>query len=128
MQDRLKPVDTIHAIAQTSNARSGLFDVSFGTKFNDGFEIIVVTDKCSVTVRPTEVVTRSLDGAGKDVSRKEEAVSSFGVAEEVAAFAEAILTGNMDQRISPEEALGDLMMLEAMLRSGESRGVVVKVS
>jgi len=124
LQDRLKPVDTIHAVAQTSQGRSGSFDVSFGTAFNEGFEIVVVTDACSVTIRPTEVTTRIQDDKGEKTESVEKVEMSFGVVEEVAAFSEAILGGELDVRISPREALGDLKMLEAMLRSGENGGAI----
>ncbi|KAG4425361.1 hypothetical protein IFR04_001511 [Cadophora malorum] len=124
LQDRLKPVDTIHAVAQTSQGRSGSFDVSFGTAFNEGFEIVVVTDACSVTIRPTEVTTRIQYDKGEKTESVEKVEMSFGVVEEVAAFSGAILGGELDVRISPREALGDLKMLEAMLRSGENGGSI----
>lgn len=127
LQKRLKPVDTVRAVAKTSQGRSGSFDVSFGTAFNDGFEIVVVTDACSVTIRPTEVTTKSRDDEGEKTENVEKGEMSFGVVEEVAAFSRAILVGEMDRRISPEEALGDLKILEAMLRSGENGGAIKHV-
>ncbi|PVH74904.1 NAD(P)-binding protein, partial [Cadophora sp. DSE1049] len=124
LQKRLKPVDTVHAVAQTSQGRSGSLDVSFGMAFNDCFEIVVVTDAYSVTVRPTEVITKSQNDKGEKTDSVQKVEMSFGVVDEMAAFSDAILGGEMDVRMSPEEALGDLRMLEAMLRSGENKGVI----
>ena len=41
---------------------------------------------------------------------------------EVAAFAKAIGTGKVEQRASPEEAMMDLRVLNAMLESGADGG------
>ncbi len=45
-----------------------------------------------------------------------------GVPPEVRIWGEAIMAGKADPRQSPEEALADLDLLEAMLRSGEQNG------
>jgi predicted dehydrogenase len=111
---------------ETTNTRTGIFSVSFGTKFADAFEIMMVTDTCCVTVRPTEVVVKSENAVGVETVNTDEVQMSHGVVDEVAAFAEAILTewADLDSRISPGEALADLEVLEAMLRSGEAGGLV----
>lgn len=46
-----------------------------------------------------------------------------GVAQEIAAFAEAILKGSsVDNRQKPEEGLADLEVVEIILKSGEEDG------
>jgi predicted dehydrogenase len=45
-----------------------------------------------------------------------------GVPPEVRTWGEAIMAGRADPRQSPEEALADLELLEAMLKSGEQNG------
>ncbi|KAH8656281.1 hypothetical protein BGZ61DRAFT_372685 [Ilyonectria robusta] len=124
LQERLPPVDTIHAVMEISNGRNGTFGVSVGTKFRDNFEINVVTDTCSVTIRPTEVVTTTKNASGEEQVSKHEFARTFGVAEEIVAFAEAFEGKCLDPRLTPEAALGDLRLIEAMLRSGEAGGQV----
>ncbi len=114
---------------ETSNKRSGRFNVSFGTKFKDIFEVQVVTDKCCVTIHPTEVLVKSEDPEVEKLAVQ----GSYGVVEEMKLFAEAVerkiagREGDLDARISTAEALADLEMLEAMLRSGEAGGAVQKL-
>ena len=43
------------------------------------------------------------------------------------AFAESIRTGKADPRGTPEEALADLQVLQAILESGEEAGAAKKV-
>lgn len=61
---------------------------------------------------------------GKDQEVKNE---KSGVPAEVRAWGEAIRSGKPDPRQSPEEALADLSLIEAMLKSGEQGGVPVAV-
>ena len=50
-----------------------------------------------------------------------------GVPAEVRAWSESIATGNIDARQIPEEALADLEIIEACLRSGEQGGKPMKL-
>lgn len=126
LQDRLAPLDTIHATMQTSNETNGTFSLSFGAEFKSGFEFQVVTDKGAVTVTPTEVTLLRKDPKGEmNVARTAfKALYSHAVEREVGLFAKAMATGKIEQRASPEEAFMDLRVLQAMLESGEDGGAV----
>ena len=50
-----------------------------------------------------------------------------GVKQEVQAWAEGIQSGEIDPRLSAAEALKDLELLEAMLRSGEQNGTPIDI-
>ncbi|EXJ80116.1 hypothetical protein A1O1_08258 [Capronia coronata CBS 617.96] len=117
VQPMLAPVDTLHALWKVSNGRQGFFNVSFGVEFQSGFEFEIVTSKGSVLVRMTEVITTTKDDAGEKKPSTTEVPMSMGVKEEVAAFAESLEKGKLDPRLSPEEAIADLQILEAMLKS-----------
>lgn len=47
--------------------------------------------------------------------------------QEVFAWAKSIKEGKPDPKQSPEEALGDLEMLEAILKSGQRDGIPVNL-
>lgn len=51
-----------------------------------------------------------------------------GVPPEVRAWDEAIMASKIDSRQSPEEALADLKLLEAMVKSGEQNGQPVPLT
>lgn len=98
--------------------------ISFGAEFKTAFEIEVVTDKGSVTVRASEVACVSRDEDGKKLEEKIEVGFDNGVVEEVKAFAESIAAGKADERGTPDEALADLLVIQRMLESGEQGGSV----
>ncbi|KAK4632221.1 hypothetical protein CLAFUW4_03518 [Fulvia fulva] len=60
-----------------------------------------------VTVKP----------AGGEESITSAADATSNVQQEVVAWAKGLLSGSQDKRLSPEEALADLEMVEAMLTS-----------
>lgn len=126
LQPRLPPVDTAHATMRISNGRNGTFAISFGAEFKNDFEIEVVTDKGAVTVKPDEVVV--LARSAHEEGRRKRVARSFRLEEsvrwEIAAFADGIRKGKPDVRGWPEQALADLMVLQAMLESGEQGGAV----
>lgn len=129
LQEHLPPVDTVHAILRTSNGRSGTYTSSVGIEAKRVMEFEIVTDKGSVIYRPfqMEIITRQkLEGKWEEQS--ETAPLMWGVKEEVAAFAEGISRGEMDSRLSPSEALEDVRIVEAMLRSGGAQGLPVDVA
>jgi hypothetical protein len=49
------------------------------------------------------------------------------VFDEIAAWSNGIINGKMDKRLTIEEALTDLKVLEAMFRSGEQNGKTIEV-
>ncbi|KIW64066.1 hypothetical protein PV04_09025 [Phialophora macrospora] len=116
-QPMLPPVDTLHAVWKTGNGGQGTFNVSFGVEFQGAFEFEVVTDKGSVLVRPTEVVTTVKNEAGEKTPSTTEHPFSMGVKEEVAAFAKSLEDGKLDPRLAAPEAFEDLELLESMLKS-----------
>ncbi|KAK4693207.1 hypothetical protein P7C71_g4148, partial [Lecanoromycetidae sp. Uapishka_2] len=124
IKKHLAPSDTVHATVQINNGNSGTFSLSFGAEFKHAFEIQVVTEKMVVTVRPTSVAMMTQDNKrGQTSSFK----SCTGIRQEVAAFAQSIKTGNVDSRGTPEQALMDLKVLQAMLESSKEAGKVKAV-
>ncbi|KAL3455861.1 hypothetical protein BJX64DRAFT_297162 [Aspergillus heterothallicus] len=130
LQAHLPPVDTIHAILRTASGRSGTYISSVGIESKRGMEFEIVTDNGSVTYRPfqMEIVTKwRAKGGDKFEEASEAAPLMWGVKEEVAAFAEGISTKNLDRKLSTVEALEDLRIVEAMLRSGDAQGLPVEI-
>ncbi|GLI76570.1 hypothetical protein PoHVEF18_004843 [Penicillium ochrochloron] len=132
LQKNLPPVDTVHAILRTDNGRSGSYISSVGIEAKLAMEFEIVTDKGSVTYRPfqMQIVTKLKDQQeqGKWEEKTEPAPLMWGVKEEVAAFAESISSGKLDSRLSISEALQDLRILEAMLKSAEAEGQPVSIA
>ncbi len=129
LDDRLIPVDTIHAVALTQDGRSGTIGISFATEFKSGLEIEIVTTNGSVTWSPTSVKTKSrkADGSdGEEVDEQEFPYSS-GVTAEVGAFALAIEAGKIDAIQTPGEALKDLEILQRLLESGAGGASIQKI-
>ncbi|KAL8790967.1 MAG: hypothetical protein Q9195_006112 [Heterodermia aff. obscurata] len=118
LQAHLPPVDTVDATMKTNTGVTGSFSVSFGTTLPDVFEYCVGCKGGSVTVREGVVVMRREGEESREFPDEGE-----GVRQEVEAWAE----GGKSRRQCPEEALADLEMLEAMLRSGESGGEPVRL-
>lgn len=128
LQERLAPVDTVHGVLATRSGRAGTFVCSFGAEFKAGFAIEVVTTNGAVRFSPREVTvtTRGADGARVDEVHSFES-SGTGVKAEAVTFAESIEAGRIDSRLSPQEALKDLRIVQALLESGESLGAVKPV-
>jgi predicted dehydrogenase len=126
LQKNLPPVDTIHAILRTDNGRSGSYISSVGIEAKLGMEFEIVTDKGSIKYLPfqKQILTKLKDQQekGKWQDKTEPAPLMWGVKEEVAAFAESIFAGRMDSKLSSSEALEDLKVVEAMLKSAEAEG------
>ncbi|KAL9080744.1 MAG: hypothetical protein Q9157_000531 [Trypethelium eluteriae] len=127
LQNHLPPVDTLNATVKTKSGVTGSFAVSFGTTY-DEYELSVACEKGAVyRDRAGTSFEVGIGGAvvvrseGKQ-ERTEFMNEEFGVKQEVKAWAKALETGLQDPRQKPEEALRDLEMLEAMLRSGEQNG------
>jgi predicted dehydrogenase len=124
LDERLIPVDTVHAVAITQDGKSGTIGMSFGTEFKSGFEIEIVTTNGVVSWNPTEVKTVARNGDGRAEEKKEFPYNS-GVTAEVGAFARALEAGAIDTLQAPAEALKDLEILQRLLESGAS-GAAVK--
>lgn len=122
IKPQFKPIDTVHAVLQTSNGSSGNFDVSFATQHKTGFEAEIVTNKGNILVHVTDIETTTQNAEGEKINNKEEVSMTVGVKEEVAAFAKGIEEGHIDPRLLPQEALQDLEIIENLIKSGEEGG------
>ena len=113
---------------QISNGNNGTFSLSFGTVFKREFEFQVVTDKGTVTVTSDAVVLSQNDFSGSKAGKKHSfTYLNNGIQHEFATFARAIHTGKMEPRATPEEALLDLKVVQAMLESGADGGMAKSV-
>lgn len=122
-QPHLPPIDTANATVQLANGGNGVISMSFGTTFT-GAEWTVAGEYGTIDVA-SDKVTIVIDG--KESSKNFEKEGNR-VKEEVEAFAQSITNGKLDPRSRPEEALADLEILEAIVKSGESNGSPVDLS
>ncbi|KAL3457031.1 hypothetical protein BJX64DRAFT_296234 [Aspergillus heterothallicus] len=126
IEAHLPPIDTLNGALLLKSGRSGTINFSYGTEFKSDFLIEVVTSKGGVSMTPAGVRIVESDGKGG----KKEVVQSFGfvsgVKTEVEVFRKAVLgqTIGGDERMSAQEALIDLTVVERLLRSGEGGGVL----
>lgn len=122
LQSHLPPVDTLNATLKLESGSSGTLSISFGTT-DKGSEYMVACEKGSVHVsRGTVTVLRE---GKEEVNRFED--EGNGVKQEIKAWAESLEKGQRNEAQSPEEALSDLKILEACLRSGEQQGKPINV-
>lgn len=128
LQEHLPPVDTVNSIWMTESGVSGTMSVSFGTTLS-GSEYTVACEDGSVTVSKDIVTVREGQQSVPTESGKRHQFSNDkrAVEIEVAAWAEGIAAGKLHQSQRPEEALADLEILEAMLRSGSNEGRLEKL-
>ncbi|KAI4770120.1 NAD(P)-binding protein [Aureobasidium sp. EXF-3400] len=122
LQPHLPPLDTINATVKLANGRSGTFSVSFGTTFS-GAEYVVACQNGTVDVGFDKTIVKQ----GKDESSKDFPEDKNGVRQELKAWGESISRGKADPMQSPEEALADLEVLEAMIKSGEADGKAIEL-
>ena len=118
LQEHLPPVDTIEATAKTKGGALGNISISFGTT-NKGTEYSIGSQEGSVSVSP---------GSAK-IDDKEEKIEEegSGVAPEIRAWAQGIVEGKSNALQRPREALADLEVIEACLRSGEQGAKVIEL-
>lgn len=111
LQKHLPPVDTIEAAAKTKNGAVGSISISFGTKAK-GTEYYVATENGVVSASDAVVTIDNLEEAVED--------EGSGVVPEVRAWGEGLASGKVNALQHPREALADLEIIEACLRSGEN--------
>jgi predicted dehydrogenase len=116
LQEHLPPVDTVDATAKAKNGATGTISISFGTIFK-GNEWTVACENGVVSVAGGKVTIGDQTEEIQD--------DKYGVPPEVRAWGEAIAAGKANERQSPEEALADLEIIEASLRSGEQGGKAI---
>jgi len=115
-QEHLPPVDTVDATAKAKNGATGTISISFGTT-HQGREYTVACQQGIVSVSGSQVTV------GEETKDIEDEGS--GVKPEVRAWGEALAAGKANERQYPEEALADLELIEAMLKSGEQGGKAI---
>lgn len=120
LQTHLPPVDTVDAVLRTKSGAPGVLSLSYGSPFRDS----VFEFACEGGVVSINGDTVTVNDEHHDIP-----FEGRGVAPEVADFAGSVANGRgVEKRQSPEEALGDLEMLEKMLTSGEQKGTRVELS
>ena len=118
LQEHLPPVDTLEATAKTKNGTIGTISISFGTTAK-GSEWTVACEKGFVSLSRNKV---TIDDKTEEIEDEK-----TGVPPEVRKWGEALAAGRVNERQSPEQALADLELIEAMLRSGEQDGEPIKL-
>ncbi|ETS75388.1 hypothetical protein PFICI_12332 [Pestalotiopsis fici W106-1] len=126
LREWLPPVDTVDATLLLDSGATGFLSMSFGSSFDDA-EIAVACERGTVSVDRNGNVTVRAAGE-KEAATVHKPNEEGGVATEVWAWARSIKNGKPDAEQSPEEALADLEMLEALLKSGEQGGAPVQLS
>lgn len=134
LQDYLPPVDTVDSTWKLSNGSTGTFSLSFGSTFS-GAEWSVACEGGTVSVDRTIVKSKPTGGEEVEENVPDEIeadtqgahVPIGSVIPEVFAWARSLKTGKWDSRQTPEEALADLEILEAMLKSAEKGGQAVEL-
>lgn len=120
----LAPVDTISSVCLLENGVSGTFMLSAASSKTIN-ELIVVGERGSVIVKTGNndnnqevapvVVLSPQDPEGKSFD-------FVGVNRSIATFALEVESGKQEHRSTPEEALKDLKLIQALLKSGEQAG------
>lgn len=125
-QPYLAPVDTLSAVVKTASGAVGSFSCSWGTTLPRAAEYQIACERGSVTVSGDAgwVVYRE---GGQRVEEEFPFTQGAGVIQEVAAWAAAIREGREERLLSPEATLGDLELLEGMLKSADADGVKVQL-
>lgn len=118
LQEHLPPVDTVEATAKSKKGAVGTISISFGTTAK-GSEWTVAAENGFVSISKNKV---TIDDKVEEIEDER-----TGVPPEVRAWGEALAAGRVNEQQSPEEALADLELIEAMLRSGEHDGAPVKL-
>ncbi|KAJ8988583.1 hypothetical protein HRR80_007221 [Exophiala dermatitidis] len=118
LQEHLPPVDTVEATGRTKNGAVGTISISFGTTAK-GSEWTVGCEDGAVSISRDQV---TVDGKTERIEDEKS-----GVPPEVRNWGKALAAGTTNEQQSPEEALADLELIEAMLRSGEQGGVPIKL-
>jgi predicted dehydrogenase len=118
MRDDLPPADTLSATLQFDNGLIGAYSVTYNTAAPWPPALHIVGERGAVRVHRGELqVTRNGETANLSVK------AGKGVEWELAAFADAIRYGSAHAN-TPEQALQDVAVVEAMLRSAETRRAV----
>lgn len=121
-RQELSPRDTLSALIRISNGNSGLFSISYGTRFSNVFDIHIVTDEGSVIVTPTTV---NVATSGENKTKFPETRTfqrENGRNRELAVFAKGIENGHIEARGDPRQSLMDLKVTHAIFQSAKEGG------
>ena len=118
LQKHLPPVDTLEGVAKSKQGTIGSISISFGTT-HKGSEWAIGCEDGFVSISGNKV---TVDGKIEEIQDER-----TGVPPEVRLWGEALAAGQTNEKQFPEEALADLELIEAMLRSGEQGGVPIKL-
>lgn len=125
LQERLPPIDSVHSIASTRGGVNGTICLSFGTEFKSTLEIEVVTTEGSVGWDTKDVIVARRGAGDEKVESRKAFGFDSGVKLEVVSFAKSIeASGVPDPLQTPEQALKDLQILQALLESGEANAAL----
>ncbi|KAL4813261.1 hypothetical protein BDW67DRAFT_168519 [Aspergillus spinulosporus] len=113
LQEHLPPIDTVDALLTTASGATGVFSLSFGSEFKDS----VLEFTCEKGVVSLVEDRLTVNGVATEIP-----FEGVGVKEEVKAFGESIVNGELNKKLVPDEALADLEVLEMMVKSGEDGG------
>lgn len=125
VQPYLAPLDSIYSVMKTKSGVVGSYIQCVGTTMKS-WEFDIACEQGHVKAESVKVVT--VRGSGDDAKTEEKVFQrTTGVKEEVKAWAESIISGKQNPAQTPELALADLELLEAMLKSGEQDGARYKL-
>ena len=119
LQKHLPPVDTISAAFTTTSGVVGTLSMSFGTTFK-GSEYAIATEKGAIICN----CRGGVEVGGQTIEMKNERT---GVPPEIRAWGAALVAGKPNPEQAPEQALADLELLEACLKSGEQGGTPIQL-
>ncbi|KAH8725808.1 hypothetical protein GQ44DRAFT_706560 [Phaeosphaeriaceae sp. PMI808] len=123
LQQHLPPIDTLNSTLLISNGASGTLSISFGTT-DTGSEYLIACEKGSVHVTRGKVVVTKDGAVAEERDFKDE---GSGVKQEIKAWAESLESGKWNPAQSPNEAIGDLEIIESALISGGQGGKVIEL-
>jgi predicted dehydrogenase len=126
VQPHLPPNDTLNAIVSTENGVTGTFSVSFGTRFVER-RYLISLEKGRIEVYDGDVKVDTFENDKVTGTTTDTPEKVHEVIDEIAVWSKGLVTGKMDERLTVEEALADLKVLETMFRSGEQNGKTMDV-
>ncbi len=122
----MPPVDTISAALRFSNGCLGTYALSFAGNVDHDSMITIVGDKGWLKAQADRVDVSGVPGMETTGSATGDGLQRFPgnrIQAELADFAEAIRSGKTP-RATPEQAVQDVAVCEALLRSGEMGKIV----
>ncbi|KAF4463842.1 glucose-fructose oxidoreductase [Fusarium albosuccineum] len=121
--DHLAPVDTLNGVVKTKSGAAGTFQMSFGSR-TEAFEWDFGLEGGAVKLSGDTVTVKPANGEAV----VKEFPEASGVTEEIAVWAEGLVSGKPNTLQSPQEAMADLELLTMMFESGESNGTPMAYS